>query len=960
MNVNFINIRARYSHSIAQQLNRMILLPLLLPLIIISGCSKSSMLITDLKVENITEPVNLDVQTPVLSWKLLPAKDDLRNLSQGSWQVMVASSRELLKKDQPDLWNSGVVDSSDAMQVIYAGKKLHSRQQYYWKVRISDQDNKLSGWSETASFTMALLNKSDWNGAQWIGLKEDTCSSPLRSRSFLTFTMKSPEMRTSYPSPLFRKQFIVSGKISRAMAYVSGLGYSELYVNGEKSGENVLDPGQTNYDVRAFYVTHDITGMLNKGDNVIGIMLGNGFYGQNIAFVDWLNYGAPRLRCKIWIEYENGESDSLVSGIDWKAGTGAVMFNNVYGGESYDARYEKEGWNKTGYDDTSWQASVVIDAPTDSLCSQMIPPIKRMKTLNPVQIFPASGGRWIVDMGQNIAGWARIRVKEKKGQQITMRFAENLDSLDKELDFASLGHQHTGMIQTNIYVCKSSDWEEWEPRFTYAGFRYVEVTGLSQKPDSNMIRGILVCSSVERTGHFTSSDTLMNKIYQNSLWTIEDNLHSIPEDCPAREKCGWLGDAHGTAETDLYNYDMANFFAKYMDDIESQLGRGVETYLGEPATAGIPGNISTGKRICQESRVDWGVAVILVPYDLYLFNGDIRVFAHWYPHMKDFIKYIIRYEDKNGIIQNGYGDWCPPGGNEKMECPPELTSTAFFYGTLTILKEMAVKLNDAEYASWCGEKMISVKSNFNKAYLRQITGTDHWTYGSQTGIVIAYRMGLIPDDRKAAVSAGLVYDINNLHGGHISTGIHGQRIYSVLCDMGLEDLAYSILTTPTYPSLAYTVAADQTTWPEAPQEWKNRSIPRLGSSNHPMNSGFAALFHESIGGIRPVANAPGFKHFEVKPCMINQIEWANTDMESPFGQIISNWRKNKDAYSLDVTIPCNTSAVVYIPSGGDPDGVSESGVPVANNADLKVIGHENGRTILQVGSGTYHFTSVSK
>jgi alpha-L-rhamnosidase len=947
----------RNSHSIAHPLNWMILLPFLLTLILVSGCEKPSMLITGLKVENMSGPVNLDVRTPALSWRLMPTKENSRNLSQRSWQVMVASSLELLRKDKPDLWNSGIMDSSAVMQVIYAGKKLHSRQQCFWKVRISDQDNKLSEWSETASFTMALLDKSDWKGAQWIGLKDDTCTSPLRSRSFLTFTMKLPEMRTSHPSPIFRKQFRVSGKISRAMAYVSGLGYNELYVNGEKSGENVLDPGQTNYDVRAFYVTHDITGMLKKGENAIGVMLGNGFYGQSIAFVDWLNYGTPRLKCKIWIEYKNGEKDSLVTGIDWKASTGAVLFNNVYGGESYDARLEKEGWNKTGYDDASWQSAVVVDAPTDSLCSQMIPPIKRMKTLIPVKIFPASGGKWIVDMGQNLAGWARIRVKEKEGQQITMRFAENLDSTGRALDFASLGHQHTGMIQTNIYVCKSSYWEEWEPRFTYAGFRYVEITGLSSKPDSTMIRGVLVRTSVERTGHFTSSDTLMNQIYQTSLWTIEDNLHSIPEDCPAREKCGWLGDAHGTAETDLYNYDMANFFAKYMADIESQLGRGGETYLGEPATAGIPGNISTGKRICQEARVDWGVAVILVPYDLYLFNGDIRVFAHWYPHMKDFINYIIRYEDKKGIIQNGYGDWCPPGGNEKMECPPQLTSTAFFYGTLSILSDMAAKLGDAEYSKWCAEKMANVKDHFNEAYLRQIPGTSGWTYGSQTGIVMAYRMGLIPDDKKTAVSEGLVYDIKNLHGGHISTGIHGQRIYSVLCDMGLEELAYSVLTTPTYPSLAYTLAADLTTWPETPEKYQDKSLPRTGSMNHPMNSGFAAFFHECIGGIRPVADAPGFKNFVIKPSFIYQLQWANTDMESSFGQIVSNWKKDKDAYSLDVTIPCNTSAVVYIPSGVDPDGVSESGVPISKNTDLKVIGHENGRTIVKVGSGVYHFKS---
>jgi alpha-L-rhamnosidase len=353
------------------------------------------------------------------------------------------------------------------------------------------------------------------------------------------------------------------------------------------------------------------------------------------------------------------------------------------------------------------------------------------------------------------------------------------------------------------------------------------------------------------------------------------------------------------------------------------------------------------------------VAVILVPYDLYLYRGDIRVFAHWYPHMKDFINYIIRYEDKKGIIQNGYGDWCPPGGNNKMECTPQLTSTAFFYGTLSILRDMSAKLGDAEYSKWCAEKMAGVKDHFNEAYLRQIPGTSGWTYGSQTGIVMAYRMGLIPDDKKAAVSEGLVYDIKNLHDGHISTGIHGQRIYSVLCDMGLQELAYSVLTTPSFPSLAYSLAADLTTWPEEPQKWQDRSLPRTGSFNHPMNSGFAAFFHECIGGIRPMAEEPGFKKFIIKPCFTDCLEWANTDMESPFGRIVSNWKKDKDALFLDVKIPCNTTAVVYIPSG-DPDGVSENGIPVGKNANIKVIGQENGRTILQIGSGIYHFKADSK
>jgi alpha-L-rhamnosidase len=902
----------------------------LLFLLVATGCNRSSLMVTDLRTEYLTEPVNMDIQSPGLSWKLDPAASGLQNLKQHGWQILVASSQKLLKRNEGDLWDSGIQDSSDLTRVIYAGKRLNSRQLCYWKVRVWDQDEKPSSWSPVASWRMALLSKNDWSGASWIGLEKDSVREALCSRPFQNFTMKEPVMKTSYPSPLFRKQFKVTAKVSRAMAYISGLGYSELYVNGQRAGDNVLDPGQTNYDVFSLYVTHDITSLLKKGENVIGVMLGNGFYGQNIGFADWLEYGSPRMKCKIWIEYKNGTADTLVSGTDWKATAGPVLFNNVYGGESYDARLDKDGWNKPGYEDSSWKQALVVSAPTDSLRSQLIPPIKKMKTITPVRIFEATGGRWIVDLGQNIAGWARISVREKAGRQIIMRFAENLDSAGRELDFASLGHQHTGMIQTNIYVCKGNGVENWEPRFTYAGFRYIEITGLTQKPDTATIHGVLVRTSVARTGHFACADSMLNKIYENSLWTIEDNLHSITEDCPAREKCGWLGDAHGTAETDLFNYDMALFYTKYMGDIESQLGRGGETYLGEPATPGIPANISTGRRVCQEARVDWGVAVVLIPYYLYLYDSDIRVFKRFYPHMKDFINYGIRYEDKNGIIQNGYGDWCPPGGNEKMECPPVLTSTAFFYGSLNILRHMAGLMGDTAYATWCEKKMVNVKDNFNKAFLKQIPGTDYLTYGSQTGIVMAFRMGLIPPLKMKQVSDGLVYDIRTLHQGHISTGIHGQRIYSVLCDMGYDSLAYSIFTTPTFPSLGYAVSSGQTTWPEEPHPWKDKSVKRTCSFNHPMNSGFAAFFHEAVGGIRPLD--PGFRHFQIKPYLYNQLQWANTDMETPYGKIVSHWRTENNTFILDISVPCNTTATVYLPSA-------------------------DGRSTREVGSGNYHFVS---
>jgi alpha-L-rhamnosidase len=360
--------------------------------------------------------------------------------------------------------------------------------------------------------------------------------------------------------------------------------------------------------------------------------------------------------------------------------------------------------------------------------------------------------------------------------------------------------------------------------------------------------------------------------------------------------------------------------------------------------------------VCQEARVDWGAAIVLIPYYLYLYEGDIRVFKDFYPHMKDFITYVIKYEDKNGIIQNGYGDWCPPRGNDKMECPPELTSTAFFYGVLAILNNMAAILGDHDYAAWCWQKMITVKNNFNKTYLTRIKGTDYWTYGSQTGIVIAYRMGLIPDEKLASVKEGLLYDIKELHQGHISTGIHGQRIYSVLCDMGKDEVAYSILTIPSFPSLAYTISSGQTTWPETPFEYKDRSRKWEGSFNHPMNSGFAVFFHDHLGGIRPLQDAPGFKHFEVRPHLLDQLRWASTDFVSPYGRIVSNWKTNNNKFTIEVMVPCNTTASVYVPSK-NPETISEGNKSLSQIRGIRSFTYKDGFTILELGSGNYHFTS---
>ncbi len=593
--------------------------------------------VDNLRVEYRKNPLGIDVRAPRLSWQLESSE---RGEKQTAYRALVASSLKLLKQGQGDLWDSGKVASDQSIQVRYAGKPLMARQSCFWKVQTWDKDGKAGTWSAAASWEIGLPDATDWQGASWIRLAQDTRQSPLKLRPLQIRQMEKPRLVEAFPSPLFRREFVIKTGVVRARAYVCGLGYNEMYVNGQRLGDAVLDPGQTSYDVRAFYVTHDLTKMLRRGTNAVGVMLGSGFFGQNHAFnTTALGYGPPALLAKLVVDYVDGSTQVIATDESWKAETGPILYDNVYGGETYDARLERHGWNQPGFDDSHWQVAKRIESPTKHLQAQMIPPIRCVKTIQPPRVLAGKDGKWIFDLGQNIAGWARLKVKAAAGTELTLKFGEILMPDGQSLDCATTGGFATGLEQTDVYVCKGGGMETWSPRFTYHGFRYVEVSGLESKPKSDLLEGVLVHTAVSRAGSFVCSDEMLNRIYQTSLATIEDNMHSVMEDCPHREKCGWLGDAHAVGETTIYNYDMAQFWTKFVDDIETVLGRGGATYWGQKATPGIPCNIAVGQRLCQEARPDWGSAYVLLPWYLYNYYGDTEVFARHYDHLKDWIQY---------------------------------------------------------------------------------------------------------------------------------------------------------------------------------------------------------------------------------------------------------------------------------------------------------------------------------
>jgi alpha-L-rhamnosidase len=891
-------------------------------------------------------PIGVENLNPTFSWIV---KSELENQNQSAYQILVATSPELLTPVKADMWNSEKVNSDRSIFLRYSGKELQPMQKYYWKVKIWNQNN--TNWSQANHFQMGLINEKNWNEAKWISLNADSRKSEYSSRKVQSESMPQPEIRTPYPVGYFRKDFQSGKQIEKAQIYVAALGYYEAYLNGEKVGDHVLDPAPTSYDDYALYVVHDVTTQIKQDKNELGLIVGNGFYGQTVAFMSDLAYGRPAAKVLLQIQYKDGTTKNIVSDNSWKATTGPIVFDNVYAGETYDARSEIEGWNTMDCKTENWINATESNPVVGKLKPQLIPAIKVVGQLNSKKIFKAENGNWIVDFGQNISGWCKIKVKEKEGQIIHLLYAEVLTRKGDAVEPYSAGKFATAVDQEDIYICKGSDWEEWQPRFTYQGFQFVEIAGLSEKPAAENIQAMLVNTDVEKIGSFACSDELLNKMVEVSNRTILGNLHGIPEDCPHREKCGWLGDAQVVAEYSLFNFNMAAFYEKYLDDIRSQLAP-TQSGKKDGTEYRIPTMVAPGKRKAGVAKLDWGIAAIYLPWYNYLHTGDFSLIEKHYLEMKEMVNYYLTFKNENGIIENGLGDWCPPLWDRQnnpgaMECHPFVSANAYFYDILKIMKVFAEKTHDNEFAKVMDEESQQLIKAFNHQYLEEIGGKYKW-YGSQTGTVMAIQFGMVPDLFKEQVIEGLKYDIVTVKDEHHATGIHGNRyIYSLLNELGEEELSYRILTNPEFPSQAYILNSGLNTWPERQWEWDS-GIEWDRSLNHPMQGGFSAFFYESVAGIKPLAEYPGYKKFEIKPLFFGQLDFAEAEVQSPYGKIASRWDINGSMVLLKVTIPFNTSADVIIPT------TNRSAVKI-NKESVEGFSHRNsGKNItINLGSGSY-------
>ncbi len=788
-----------------------------------------------------------------------------------------------------------------------------------WKV----SDRKATGWLETN------FDDSGWVAAKKLG--------PVGMKPW--GDVRSAESRV-LPARYLRKEFSAPKKIAHATVSFSGLGLSELYLNGKKVGDHVLSPAFAQYNKRDFYVTYDVTRQLRRGPNALGVILGNGrFYAdRSRIYTGTVNFGFPKLLLNLDIQYTDGSATQIVSDDSWMLTTnGPILANNDYDGEDYDARKEMPGWSQPGFDASKWQPAETVAAPGGVLAAEMQEPIRVTGTIKPVSMKEVRPGIYVFDLGQNMVGWCRLHVTGPAGKRVTLSHAETLKP-DGTLYTANLRSAR----QTDSYTLKGGGEEVWEPRFTSHGFRYVEVTGYPSRPTLNSIEGRVVNDDLRTAGSFECSNELINKIYRAIVWGVRGNYRSIPTDCPQRdERQGWLGDRSEESRGETYLFDNADLYAKWMQDIaDAQRPSGSEPDIA-PAYWPI-----------YSDNVVWPSTGIIIPEMLREQFDDTRVIAWHYDSAKKWMDYMSGFMTNGIISRDSYGDWCVPPENLTLIHSTDtnrmtdkaLLATSFFYHDYKLMEQYATILGKTDEARAFREQAERIKAAFNEKFLDRKRG--QYSNGTQTSCVLPLAFGLVPDGMHAAIFNHLVDNIENETHGHIGTGlVGGQYLCQVLSENGRPDLVYTIASQKSYPGWGYMIENGATTiW----ELWNgNTADPTMNSGNHVMLVGdFVTWLYEDIAGIEADPAEPGFKHIVMKPMPVGNLTFVKATHESPYGLISSEWHKNGNRFDWRVEIPANTTATAYVPATR-VESVSVGGA--------KALRFQAGRAIFELGSGKYHF-----
>lgn len=892
--------------------------------------ARTQLQVQHLMVEQLASPIGIATPEPRFSWQL---SSDKRGVKQTAYEILVASSKAALEKNKGDVWSSGKVDSDNTLFVPFKGIPLLSNRYYYVKVRVFTNKNE-EAWSKPAFFTVGFVNQSDWK-AKWIGYDG-------------SFAWDSITQWSRLSARYFRKEFPVSKKIKKAFVNIVGLGMYELMINGKKVGDAVLTPAPTDYRKAVLSNTYDVTEYMNAGKNALGVVLGNGRFftmRQNYKPYKINNFGFPKLLLQMNIIYEDGTNETIVSDQSWKfTADGPVRTNNEYDGEEYDATKELGAWSSVNYDAARWMQAQLVTAPLGKVRPQPNPSMKVMQKIKPVSVTELKEGVYILDMGQNFAGWVQIKVNGKKGDKVKMRFAESLEP-DGSLYVANLRDAKV----TDIYTLKGGGEEVWHPQFVYHGFRYVEISGWPGTPGVNDFEGQLVYDQMQTTGQLITSNATINRIVKNAWWGIASNYKGMPVDCPQRnERQPWLGDRAQGAYGESFLFNNASLYAKWLDDIEE----------AQTAEGAIP-DVAPAFWNYYSDNVTWPGTYILVAEMLRQQFDDTRSIRKHYPSMKKWMLYMKNRYMKDFIVtKDKYGDWCVPPEDLKMIRSQDSTrttngallATAYYYKLLGLMQSFAkIAGHTADDAVYVRLKE-NIRATFNKKFFR--TGLNQYDNGTVTANLLPLYFGMVPDDKEQAVFANIIKKLN-ADKMHISTGVIGtQWLMRGLTRNGRADAAYTLASNKTYPSWGYMVENGATTiW----ELWNgNTANPQMNSQNHIMLLGDLMIWlFEDLGGIQ--SKEQGFKEIEMKPAFSDN-ENISATYKSVRGDIVSNWSQKNGKLKWMITLPANTTARIYIPAKSRKE-VKESGRAIDKKSTIKFITMSGNDALFEIGSGVYYFTN---
>ncbi|MDM1293085.1 family 78 glycoside hydrolase catalytic domain [Sphingobacterium sp. N143] len=837
--------------------------------------SKEEGMPVQLACEHLVNPLGVDQPKPRLSWKL----DDIRmGAKQSAYQLFVDSDSLLLAQGHSGSWDSGK-QLSPAMLVFYGGRNLKPQSKYFWRVRTWDKDG-IAHTSSIASFETGMLGMDLWKG-KWIGDKDDI-----------------HEKR----APYFRRSFRTNKPIRSARVYIAAAGLYELSVNGKKIGDHRLDPMYTRFDKRTLYVVEDVTHELQSGANVMGVILGNGWYNhQPLAVWDfdkapWRN--RPTFCLDLRIIYTDGSEETIASDDRWKTSFGPLLYNNLYTGEHYDARLEIPGWDTPRFAGSGWHKVQYRTPPSSNMVSQLMAPIRLVRSYEPRSVQKIDAKTYVFDMGQNMAGITKLRVKGKEGTVLHIKHGERLypdGRLDQSnIDVYYRGDKELEPFQTDILILSGKKEDEFMSKFSYKGFRYVEIN--SNEPiqlDKSMITAYFMHSDVRSIGQLKTSSRLINSLWEATNNAYLSNLMGYPTDCPQREKNGWTGDGHLAIETAFYNFDGITVYEKWLaDHRDEQQENGV-----------LPDIIPTGGwGYGTANGLDWTSTIAIIPWETYLFYGDSKMLADCYDHIKRYVDYVDSISP-TGLTTFGRGDWVPVKSQSNLE----LTSSVYFYVDAKILASAAEMFGKQEDHRKYQALSRKIKDAINGKFLDVAQGI--YSKGTQTELSVPLFWGVVPEEVRGKVAANLNSKVEETN-FHLDVGVLGAKaLLNALKDNGYGETAYRVAVQDTYPSWGWWIVNGATTLLE---NWDLKATRDI-SDNHMMFGEIGGWFFKSIGGILPDPEQPGFKHVLLKPIFPAGLQQSSVTYESPYGQISSRWKVQNKKIIYDIEIPANATATFYPP-----------------------------------------------